>query len=76
MGELGDHGWDFYSGKENPFLPLEGDVFGPPDKSGEISCGLNMVADSEVSGSFFEEGVCLLFDLLDCSLAFSAFALN
>ena len=55
---------------------MEGNVFGPPDKSGKIPCWLNIVAESEVAGSFLEEWVSLLLGLLDCSLAFSSFALN
>ena len=76
MGKL-SNGWgNFYSGEKNSLLSLEGDVLGPPDKSGEVSFGLNIVADSEISGSFFEEGISLLFDFLDSSFGFCSFTLS
>ena len=38
-------------------MSLEGDVFGPSDEPGEVSFGLDVVADAEVARSFFEKGL-------------------
>jgi hypothetical protein len=57
-------------------LSLEGDVFRPLDESGQVSSGLNVVAESEISWSFFEKGIDLLFNFLDGSFSFGSFTLR
>ena len=66
--ELSDDWRDLDPGEEDPLLPLEGNVLGPPDKSGEIPPGLDAVANSIITGLGLEEGVSLLVGLLDGSL--------
>ena len=72
-GELSNGGWDFESGEKDSFLSLEGDVFWPFDESGQVSGRLDVVTESEVSGSFFEKRVCFLFDSLDRSFSLCSF---
>ena len=43
--------------EEDFLLSLEKDIFGPSDESGQISSGLDITTDSEVSGLLFEERV-------------------
>ncbi len=57
-------------------MSLEGDVFRPLDESGQVSSGLNVVAESEISWSFFEKGIDLLFNFLDGSFSFGSFTLR
>ena len=46
-------------------LPLEDDVLGPSDESGQVALGLDVLADSEILGPLLEERVDrLLLDLL------------
>jgi hypothetical protein len=75
-GELSDGSWHFQSCQEDSFLSLKGDVFRPLDESCEISGRLDVISESEVSWSFFEKGVNLLFDFLDGSLSFNSFTLK
>jgi len=58
-GELVQCRRDLESLEEDSLLSLEDDVFGPSDESGQISLGLDITTNSEVSGSLFEEGVSL-----------------
>jgi hypothetical protein len=75
-GELSDCGWYFDSGKQNSFLSLEGDVFGPLDEASEVGLGLDGVANSVVAWSLLEEGVDLLLDLLSSLFSLYAFCLS
>jgi len=45
------------TGLKDSLLSLQTDILGPSDKSGEISLGLDILADSKVLGSLFEKGV-------------------
>jgi len=63
VGELVDHWWDFQSLLENGLLSLKSNVFGPSDESSKVSLRLDILTDSEVLRSLFEERV-LLFNLL------------
>lgn len=73
---MGNGGGNFDSGQKNPFLSLEGDIFGPLDESSEVAAGLNVVADAEVAGPLFEKRVSGLFDFLASLFSFSSFGLN
>jgi len=42
--ELGNGGWDLETLVQNDLLPLEADVFGPFDKTGEVSLGPDVLA--------------------------------
>jgi len=67
--ELVQCGRNLESLEEDSLLSLEDDVFGPSDESGQISSGLDITTNSEVSGSLFEERVSLnLGSLSDLSL--------
>jgi hypothetical protein len=57
LGELMEEGRDLKSGEKDSLLSLEEDVFWPSQKSGDVSLGLGVVTDSEVSGSFFEKRI-------------------
>ena len=57
-------------------MPLEGHVFGPSHESGEISFGLDIVADAEVARSFLEERIDFLLNLLSSLFSFNCFALS
>ena len=57
-------------------MSLEGDVFGPSDEPGEVSFGLDVVADAEVARSFFEKGVSLLLYLFSSLFKFGSFCLD
>jgi len=59
VGELVECGRNLESLEEDSLLSLEKDVFGPTNKSGEVSGGLDITSDSEASGLFLEEGVSL-----------------
>ena len=60
VGELGD-GWGYFEAEvEDLLLALETYVFGPFDHAGEVAAGLDILADAEVAGTLFDEGV--LFD--------------
>merc|ERR1712241_926586 len=50
--ELVDWRGDLEPRLEDSLLPLQADVFGPFDESGEIPLRLDCLADAEVSGSF------------------------
>jgi len=63
VGELVNHWWDLQSLLENGLLTLKSDVFWPSDESSKISLRLDILTDSEVLRSLFEERV-LLFNLL------------
>ena len=71
MSELGDDRWEFDSGEKDSLLSLEGHILGPSDESGEVSLGLDIIANSEISWLPFEQRICLLLSLLDCSFSFS-----
>ena len=76
-GELSYGCWDFQSCQENSFLSLESNVFGPFDESGQVSGRLNVVTESEVSWSLFEERVCFLLYLFSSSFfGFASFSLR
>jgi len=66
-GELGDGRGNLDPGQKNSLLTLEGDVFGPLDKPGEVSGGLDAVAHPEVAWPLLEQRVHLLLHLL-CAL--------
>ena len=57
LGELVECWWDLKSLEQDSLLSLEEDIFGPANKSGHISSGLDITTNSEVSGSLLEEGV-------------------
>lgn len=76
FGELGNQWGNFDSGEENSFLSLEGDVLGPSDESGQISFGLNIVADSKIARPALEERIRFLLDFLHCSFSFGSFTLK
>lgn len=59
VGELGNAWGDLESLHEDSLLSLDSDVLGPSDESGEVSLGLDVSTDSEVSGALLEEGVLL-----------------
>jgi hypothetical protein len=42
--ELGNGGWDLETLVQNDLLPLEADVFGPFDETGEVSLGSDILA--------------------------------
>jgi len=63
VGELVDHRWDLQSLLKNSLLSLKSNVFGPSDESSKVSFRLDILTDSEVLRSLFEERV-LLFNLL------------
>ena len=44
MRELGDGGWYLETLVQNNLLPLEADVFGPFDETGEVSLGPDVLA--------------------------------
>ena len=44
MRELGDGGWYLETLVQNDLLPLEADVFGPFDETGEVSFGSDALA--------------------------------
>ena len=50
--ELGDSGWDLETLVQNNLLPLEADVFGPFDKTGEVSLGSDVLACVRLKLSF------------------------
>ena len=75
-GELSNCRRYFDSSEQNSFLSLEGDVFGPFDKAGKVGLGLDGVANSEVTGSLFEERVDLLLYFLCSLFALYAFSLS
>ena len=74
--ELGNDWGNFDPGEEDPLLPLEGDVLGPPDKPGEIPLGLDVVADSVVAGFALEQRVSFLLHLLRVSPILASFSLS
>lgn len=74
-GELSDCGWDLDPSKQDPLLPLEGDVLRPLDKSGKISCGLDAISYSKVSGPLFEERIGLLLYLFGSLFSLDALGL-
>ena len=51
-------------------MPLEDDVLRPLNKPGEVSLWLYVIAQSEVSGSLFEERIGFLLDFLSTFLSF------
>ena len=56
-------------------MSLEGDILGPLDKSGKISCGLDAISYSEVSGSLFKERIGFLLYLFGSLFSFNALGL-
>lgn len=73
---MGNSRRHFYPAKEDSFLPLEGDVFGPLHEPGEVAFGLNAIANAEVAGTLFEERICLLLDFLASLFSFHSFSLH
>jgi hypothetical protein len=65
LGELVDGSGDFEPLHEDPLLPLEEDVLGPPDESGKISSRENVAPDPEALGRRLEHSLQLLLRLLD-----------
>lgn len=57
MLELGDRRWDFEAEIEDFLLALQADVFGPFYHAREVAAGLDVLADAEVAGTFFEERI-------------------
>jgi hypothetical protein len=57
-------------------LSLEGDVFRPSDEPGEVSFGLNVVADAEVARSFFEKRISLFLNFFSPFFSFDSFCLD
>ena len=74
-GELCNCWGDLDPSEQDSFLPLEGDVLGPLDKSGKISCGLDTISYSEVSGLLFKERISFLLYLFSSLFSFDAFGL-
>lgn len=59
VGELIDCWWDLQSLHQNSLLSLDENVFWPSNESGEITLVLDVVADTVVSWSAFEQWVSL-----------------
>jgi len=57
--ELRDGGGNLEALVEDDLLPLQADVFGPLDEAGQVTDGLDVLADAEVFGGGLEEGVLL-----------------
>jgi len=57
VSELSNGRWDLESLHKDSLLSLDSDVLGPLDESGEISLGLDIASNSEVSGALLEERV-------------------
>ncbi|KIJ97987.1 hypothetical protein K443DRAFT_681124, partial [Laccaria amethystina LaAM-08-1] len=57
--ELGNGGWDLETLVQNDLLPLEADVFGPFDETGEVSLGSDILANTKVLGVSLEQRVLL-----------------
>jgi len=66
-GELVERGGNLQSVQQDSLLSLEDDVSGPLNESSEISLGLNVLSNSEVSGSSLDQRV--LSTLLRCLLS-------
>jgi len=66
--ELRNGGRDLESLSENLSLPLESNVLGPFDESGEVSLWLDILSDSEILWPLFEQRMlwCLFDGLLGC----------
>lgn len=56
-GELVDRGWDFQAEMQDLALALEAHVLGPFYHAREVAAGLDVLADAEVAGTFFDERV-------------------
>ena len=76
MSELGDDRWEFDSGEKDSLLSLEGHILGPSDESGEVSLGLDIIANSEISWLPLEQRIRFPLCFFDSSLSFSSFTLN
>ena len=74
--ELGDDWGNFDSSEKNSLLSLEGNILRPSNKSGEISFGLNAIANSEIAGFALEERVSFLVSLFHISSLFASFSLS
>ena len=55
--ELGDGGGHFEAKVENFLLALQAHVFGPFYHARKVAAGLDVLADAEVAGTFFNERV-------------------
>lgn len=55
--ELGDGGWDFETEVEDLLLALKTDVFRPFDHTRKVTLRLDVLADTEIAGTFFDKGV-------------------
>ena len=54
-----DRGGNFETEVEDLLLALKAYVFGPFYHAREVAAGLDVLADAEVAGAFFDEGVLL-----------------
>lgn len=55
--ELRDRGGDLEAHVQDLLLALKTDIFGPLDEAGEITLGLDVLADTEVAGALLDERV-------------------
>lgn len=55
--ELGDSWRDLQAHVDDLALALKADILGPLHHTGEVSLGLDVLADTEVAGSLLDEGV-------------------
>jgi len=59
VGELSDGGGNLEALVQDDLLALEADIFGPLDEAGEVTDGLDVLANAEVFGGGLEERVLL-----------------
>jgi hypothetical protein len=55
--ELGDRGWDLQAEVEDLLLALEADILGPLHHAREVSSGLDVLADTKVTGLLLDKRV-------------------
>lgn len=55
--ELSDRGGDLQAEVEDLLLALKADIFGPLHHAGEVAAGLDVLTDTEVTGTLLDEGV-------------------
>lgn len=60
VGELRDGGGNFETEVEDLLLTLQADVFGPFHHAREVASWLYVLANAEVAGTLFDEGVLLI----------------
>lgn len=61
--ELSDRRWDLQSHVEDLLLALETDILGPLHHTGKISSGLDVLTDTEVTGTLLDERVLILISI-------------